>query len=271
MMPVASTSNQPNCYLARDLFITYLAGEASPETQLWLERHMEECSECRAALARLRGASAQAIATGQTATGEQLGIDEPWLRLITRIRRRNRTVIVVLSLALLVTICTVRSAVSSLSSWGELPLVQPVPAASVSPEEAIDVDLSGFGLKPGGVTTKGNGAIAHWIDPEGRVVTVEASRSDTIAQAHEAFRVWMGQYPIRLAAMSSYDEGRHAMAMFCNFSQYAYAWQTDVWLVAIRVPSRVSRPARLCSSIRDLLYQAYSGTDTAKPGAPTPK
>lgn len=269
-----ATPERTACPLARDLFIPYLAGEVSPETKAWLERHLAECDECRAAMASVAGG-----ATPRPAAAAELGrqlvptTDEAWRQLLRRVRRRNLLITVALSLALVVTFASISWTLKQLNAWGGLPLYQPIPLSGTTPSQAVVVDLTPVGLTDGGVAATDDGAKATWFDTAGNAITIEASRFSSSDLAQATFLEWC-----RTESTSSlglrlrqWEPTSRATAMYRDPRTHFYVWQTGEWFIIIRVPSRVTNAARLCTTIRDVLFATYGAGSPVPSGVPTPK
>ena len=82
--------NDLSCEVVRDLLPSYLDGVASGETKAAVERHMEECPDCRETLRRMKEPE-------ETALTEEKEID-----YLKKVRRRSsRKVAVILAIVVL--------------------------------------------------------------------------------------------------------------------------------------------------------------------------
>lgn len=266
------TEERRECSVARDLFIAYLAGEVSPATGDWLAHHLEECEACRGALATMADGILPSEAAPATAEAQaEMATDKAWRQLLRRVQRRNRVVTVILALALIITCATFSWCVKSISAWGGLPLYQPVPPVGTAPAEAVSVDLTPFGLTPGGVSTTGDTGVAAWSDSAGATVTVTASRFPSSATAQEAFLEWYRTESPIFVGLRQWEPTSRGTAMFRNSRTCFYGWQTGEWFITIRVPTSVPNAPRLCATIRDALFAAYAAGSSVPSGVPTPK
>ena len=82
--------NDLSCEVVRDLLPSYLDGVASGETKAAVERHMEECPDCRETLRRMKEPE-------ETALTEEKEID--YLKMVRR--RSSRKVAVILAIVVL--------------------------------------------------------------------------------------------------------------------------------------------------------------------------
>lgn len=250
------------CHLAQDLLIPYLAGDVSNETRGWLEQHLSECADCRAALGMARPALPSAGApSGQPTEAGHEPTTAAAEKLLRRVKTRNTVIMAILILAAVSLI-----SLMGLTFWGmsvfrsftlPLPADHPIPAASVSPKDVAGADLSSLGLTPAGTNVDGQSASAIWLDPANHRIRVAFTRSATAAAADRAFQSWVSQFPIRIASWENHRPGRSSV-MARTPRTYIYGWQTDNCLVTIQVPSGAAEAASLCTSIRDALFRAFA-------------
>ena len=247
------TSDTVSCHLARDLFIPYLAAEVSPETRTWLESHLAGCASCRSELGGLSGDGEPPrtpVPTASPDTGR---------RVIGRVRLwvLGLTGVVVFCLALVAAILLWM--IPTMRTVSNMPADHAVPAAEVSPEQAVRQDLTALGLTFDRIWETPDGAIAQYNDAAGHSVQIEAHRLPAEAEAKAAYRGWLGSFPTHLMSVQFDLPGASAIKFRANGS-YHYGWRTGNWFIAFSVPSSTPGAAQLRDQIRDRLIAAYQKT-----------
>jgi hypothetical protein len=253
---MADEAGRVACYLARDLLIPYAAGEVTEPTRAWIDRHLAACGECRRAFAEATGTNGAVLsAPPPSPAAEQ--------RLMRRVRRTVQIILGVI-IALALAVGGLIWSIGQVKRLANIPEVHPVPAASMTAREAVELDLSPVRLTRTQVTEARvdaagyqDGAMAHFETEDGHQVEVWVYRFGSAGDALDFADRWQGQFKVQLMRFAS-QTWDQSVAKFRSGGHYYYTWSADGWLIIIAVPEGVREPARLRDQIRDLIFIAYT-------------
>lgn len=246
-----STPDNNSCHLAQDLLIPYVAGEVRPETIAWMNRHLDNCASCRASLAALTE-EAGALPTPAPPPRPDAG-----RQLIGRVRRQVMLIIGVVIFSLALATGGIVWGVRAMQNWQANPENHPVPAETVTPEQAAQVDMTSIGLTAQGVTAVENGMMARYQTQSGQTVTIRFYKHPSPYWAKEAFQAWDRSFSTRMMSVRT-ESGSVSASRFRSGGHYYQGWHDGRWFINVQIPQEAENPAGLRDAIKDRLHVAFA-------------